>query len=244
MKIQGYVVRNGGDEHKAAEQTLDNHHKADAGHRPSLHLPQPKLRFPSSALNSERLRSLSMDLTFEHALSKMDTTLNIPAHELFMALRGFDEDGNLVIDPDFTEFSIHEEPSESGLVVLGKAFLSQYLLSVDYDHRKWTLSGPIGNNPVRQSPAVSLRERMGQAMLYQPCLVAAPLTFTVVGAVLVRYDLVVPAINWLGSPQSALTAVVWRIYERRFSPVGAGFRVGDSGKRHRTPAPYIWYLIA
>ncbi|KAK3939396.1 hypothetical protein QBC46DRAFT_438060 [Diplogelasinospora grovesii] len=60
-----------------------------------------------------------------------DLTVEIPLYELWRPLRGLDANGNLVLDTGYNELQIYGSPAPEDAPVLGKAFLSQVISTLD-----------------------------------------------------------------------------------------------------------------
>ncbi|KAK3317557.1 hypothetical protein B0T19DRAFT_293622 [Cercophora scortea] len=69
-----------------------------------------------------------------------ELTVDIPHYEFERPLRGLDENGTVVLDQRNTELQIYGSPAPEDAPVLGKAFLSQLYLFVDYDRMKFSLA--------------------------------------------------------------------------------------------------------
>jgi hypothetical protein len=86
---------------------------------------EPGLVYPASAGSFEG----TMRLTLEDKL-----TVDIPFYELLRPLRGLDENGSLVLHPEYNELQVFREEAPGDAPVLGKAFLSQVLLVANGAH--------------------------------------------------------------------------------------------------------------
>ncbi|KAK3900292.1 hypothetical protein C8A05DRAFT_36076 [Staphylotrichum tortipilum] len=62
-----------------------------------------------------------------------DMVVEIPLYELWRPLRGLDAHGTYQLNNNYTELQIYAAEGEGDAAVLGKAFLSQVYLFVDYD---------------------------------------------------------------------------------------------------------------
>jgi hypothetical protein len=60
-------------------------------------------------------------------------TIEVPFYEVQRSLRGLDANGVVVVDPDYNELQIYGTPADGDAAVLGKAFLSQLYLYVNYE---------------------------------------------------------------------------------------------------------------
>ncbi|KAK4446256.1 hypothetical protein QBC34DRAFT_150854 [Podospora aff. communis PSN243] len=60
-------------------------------------------------------------------------TVEVPFYEVQRSLRGLDANGAVVVDPDYNELQIYGTPADGDAAVLGKAFLSQLYLYVNYE---------------------------------------------------------------------------------------------------------------
>ncbi|KAK3352748.1 hypothetical protein B0T25DRAFT_580621 [Lasiosphaeria hispida] len=67
-------------------------------------------------------------------------TVDIPFYELQRPLRGLGKDGKVVVDSNYTELQIFRTPAEGDAPVLGKAFLSQLYLYVNYETMRFHLA--------------------------------------------------------------------------------------------------------
>ncbi|KAL2136888.1 hypothetical protein VTI74DRAFT_614 [Chaetomium olivicolor] len=86
---------------------------------------EPGLVYPRSAASAF---NGSMRLTLKDGF-----TVDIPVHEMQRPLRGLDSNGQVVVDNDYTEIQIYGKEAPGLAPVLGKTFLSQVYLYVDYD---------------------------------------------------------------------------------------------------------------
>ncbi|KAK6503974.1 hypothetical protein TWF506_002191 [Arthrobotrys conoides] len=69
-----------------------------------------------------------------------DFRIVIPNEELAHPLRGIDNNGTWAVDRNYTELNIFQESAVRNTIVLGKAFLSQVYLAVDYEAGKFYLA--------------------------------------------------------------------------------------------------------
>ncbi|KAK0715456.1 hypothetical protein B0H67DRAFT_645203 [Lasiosphaeris hirsuta] len=92
---------------------------------------EPGIVYPKSAgqFNATLRFTLNYNLTVE-----------IPFYELQRPLRGLDKEGKVVVDSNYTELQIFRTPAEGDAPVLGKAFLSQLYLYVNYETMKFHLA--------------------------------------------------------------------------------------------------------
>ncbi|KAK4652735.1 hypothetical protein QC762_500605 [Podospora pseudocomata] len=67
-------------------------------------------------------------------------TVEVPFHELQRPLRGLDSNGAAVLNTSYNELQIFGDPAPGNAPVLGKAFLSQVYLFVDYDAGKFYMA--------------------------------------------------------------------------------------------------------
>ncbi|KAK3349008.1 hypothetical protein B0T25DRAFT_546981 [Lasiosphaeria hispida] len=67
-------------------------------------------------------------------------TVDIPFYELLRPLRGLDQKGKVVVEEKYNEVQIYASPAPGDAPVLGKAFLSQVYLYVNYEKMKFYLA--------------------------------------------------------------------------------------------------------
>jgi len=72
--------------------------------------------------------------------SKDSLTIEIPQYEFQRPLKGLDQDGAVKVDTNYTELQIYGEPAAGDAAVLGKVFLSQVYLFVDYEAGKFYMA--------------------------------------------------------------------------------------------------------
>ncbi|KAF7510332.1 hypothetical protein GJ744_006828 [Endocarpon pusillum] len=116
---------------------------------PELLVTEPGLFYPSSTgFNGSLLISLNNDFEVE-----------IPNAELQHPLRGIAANGTRVLNNNITEANVYFNSAPLQAVVLGKAFLSQVYLAVDYDAKRFKLARQIQRdvtpNPAHLSPCSS-----------------------------------------------------------------------------------------
>ncbi|CAO2657867.1 Nn.00g071270.m01.CDS01 [Neocucurbitaria sp. VM-36] len=105
-----------------------------------FYVPEPGLLYPSATGFNGSLRySLSNGLT-----------VDIPNSELQHPLRGLDQNGDFALQPNVTQLNVYGEAL--GAWVLGKVFLSQIYLAVDYDAQLIQLA-EVNQNAGTPSPA-------------------------------------------------------------------------------------------
>ncbi|GAB1314687.1 hypothetical protein MFIFM68171_04897 [Madurella fahalii] len=92
---------------------------------------EPGLAFPASAGSFNG----TLRLTIEDKL-----TVDIPLYELQRPLRGLDSNGRVVLEPEYNELQIYRQEAPNDAPVLGKAFLSQVYLFVDYESGNFYLA--------------------------------------------------------------------------------------------------------
>ncbi|KAK5651841.1 hypothetical protein OQA88_11610 [Cercophora sp. LCS_1] len=97
---------------------------------PGLYNLEEGLVFPSSTE-----LTMTMEITIENKF-----TVIIPSHELVNPLRGLDTDGKFAVAPEYTEIGVFRSDPLEDSAVLGKAFLSQVYLYVDWDKEKFALA--------------------------------------------------------------------------------------------------------
>ncbi|KAK4160844.1 hypothetical protein QBC43DRAFT_218865 [Cladorrhinum sp. PSN259] len=81
-------------------------------------------------------------------------TVDIPQHEFQGPLRGLDENGAVKVDTEYTELQIYGDPAPGDATVLGKVFLSQVYLFVDYDRGKFYMA-PLKSQSTSPFPVSS-----------------------------------------------------------------------------------------
>ncbi|KAK4207982.1 hypothetical protein QBC37DRAFT_454159, partial [Rhypophila decipiens] len=110
-------------------------------HPASLSFPRfsgnPRILIAEPGLIYETSRSLnaSLDIKFENGFS-----VNIPSDEFEKPLRGLDINGSPTVNHTLREIQVLQSPADGNTIVLGRAFLSQAYLSVDYDTRTFHLA--------------------------------------------------------------------------------------------------------
>lgn len=72
--------------------------------------------------------------------SKDSLTVEIPQYEFQRPLRGLDKAGAVKVDTNYTELQIFGDPATGDAAVLGKVFLSQVYLFVDYEAGKFYMA--------------------------------------------------------------------------------------------------------
>ncbi|KAK4222852.1 hypothetical protein QBC38DRAFT_331853, partial [Podospora fimiseda] len=82
----------------------------------------------------------SLRFTLKPEGSDKSLTVEIPQHEFQTPLKGLDERGLPKVDTDYTELKIFNETAPLDTSVLGKVFLSQVYLFVDYEAEKFYLA--------------------------------------------------------------------------------------------------------
>ncbi|KAK4182894.1 hypothetical protein QBC35DRAFT_139597 [Podospora australis] len=111
---------------------------------------EPGLVYPASVDFNATLRFTIND----------NMTIDVPHYEFQRPLRGLDQNGTMVLDPKFHELQIYGDPAPLNAPVLGKAFLSQVYLFVDYEAGKFflapqnleaTTSSPISSSACKNS---------------------------------------------------------------------------------------------
>lgn len=118
---------------------------------------EPGLVFPAGVDFNATLRFVIND----------NMTIDVPHYEFQRPLRGLDENGTIVLDPSFHELQIYGDPAPLNAPVLGKAFLSQVYLFVDYEARKFymapqnleaTTSSPISSSSCKSPPITTNKD--------------------------------------------------------------------------------------
>ncbi|KAK1753202.1 hypothetical protein QBC47DRAFT_53940 [Echria macrotheca] len=81
-------------------------------------------------------------------------TVEIPFYELQRPLRGLDVNGSVITDQDYNELQIYDSPAEGDAPVLGKVFLSQLYLYVNYEQMTFHLASQKAEatTPLLESP--------------------------------------------------------------------------------------------
>ncbi|KAJ4291301.1 hypothetical protein N0V88_006305 [Collariella sp. IMI 366227] len=85
---------------------------------------EPGLVYPASAGHFNGTMRVTIDRSM---------TVTIPTHELWRPLRGLNSEGKVDTDSNYNELQIYAPENDADAPVLGKAFLSQVMLFVDYD---------------------------------------------------------------------------------------------------------------
>lgn len=129
-----------------AQVSASNNAPVDSSQYQGLYNLEPGLVYPSSA----GAFSVSLEITIDNGL-----TVTIPSHELVRPLRGLDANGTQIVDTRFNEVQIYGRPAPEDGPVLGKAFLSQLYLFVDFESSKFHLAKQnLGaNTPLPKSSA-------------------------------------------------------------------------------------------
>lgn len=99
-----------------------------------IYVLEPGLIYPSTNLSNTFNGSLVI------MLAKSNFTVEIPNEELFNPVRGIARDGTRVVNDNFTELAVYQDPAPEDAAVLGKLFLSRAYLYVDYDKGEFTLT--------------------------------------------------------------------------------------------------------
>ncbi|KAH8906647.1 hypothetical protein BR93DRAFT_927488 [Coniochaeta sp. PMI_546] len=99
-----------------------------------IYIPEPGLIYPSNNLTSRFNGSLVI------MLANNNFTVEIPVEELYNPVRGIARDGTRVVNGNFTELAVYQDPAPEDAAVLSKVFLSRAYLYVDYDKGEFTLT--------------------------------------------------------------------------------------------------------
>ncbi|KAK5658303.1 hypothetical protein OQA88_2278 [Cercophora sp. LCS_1] len=111
-------------------------------------------RFPGSPVAPseymDRLYNIEPGIVYPTSAGPFNATLrftlnsqlmvDVPFYEIQRPLRGLDAKGRLVRDANYTELQIYGMPAEADAPVLGKTFLSQLYLYVNYETMKFGLA--------------------------------------------------------------------------------------------------------
>ncbi|KAF3919846.1 hypothetical protein ABW20_dc0110622 [Dactylellina cionopaga] len=121
-----------------------------AGKVPSDWLPNLQVNEPGWRYKAGSPGPFSLNIALRG--NDEDFQIVIPNEELEHPLRGIDQNGTYAVNRNYTELNIFQESAVRNTIVLGKAFLSQVYLLVDYEAGKFYLaaSSPslAGCNPV------------------------------------------------------------------------------------------------
>ena len=99
-----------------------------------IYIPEPGLIYPTTNLTAAFNGSLVI------MLAESNFTVEIPLEELVNPVRGVARDGTRVVNANFTELAVYQDPAPEDAAVLGKVFLSRAYLYVDYDRGEFTLA--------------------------------------------------------------------------------------------------------
>ena len=99
-----------------------------------IYIPEPGLIYPTTNLTEAFNGSLVI------TLAENNFTVEIPLEELLNPVRGIARDGTRVVNANFTELAVYQDPAPEDAAVLGKVFLSRVYLYVDYDKGEFTLA--------------------------------------------------------------------------------------------------------
>ncbi|KAK3377262.1 hypothetical protein B0T24DRAFT_678103 [Lasiosphaeria ovina] len=98
----------------------------------SLYINEPGLIYPA---NSTARFDASLVVTLEGG-----QTVIIPSNELFNPVRGLAADGSRAVELSFNELAVYQSEAPANAAVLGRSFLSQVYLFVDYDRGEFSLA--------------------------------------------------------------------------------------------------------
>ncbi|KAK3994430.1 hypothetical protein QBC44DRAFT_357307 [Cladorrhinum sp. PSN332] len=184
---------------------------------------------------------LSLDFTFTMGSGK-NFTVQIPGSRLLRPLRCISYHGKMTINPSFMELAIHRTSTNTGHLILGQAFLSQLYLSVDYDSGEFSLTALNGANGSVATGPHEIKATLAHIMLSTMSLLL-PLVSLLLYILSrpVRYKKVletpIPLLDWLGSPQSALTKACWSAAQPMLDSRQNGrFKHSQLGNYGRSPA--------
>ncbi|OIW27910.1 hypothetical protein CONLIGDRAFT_454163 [Coniochaeta ligniaria NRRL 30616] len=99
-----------------------------------IYIPEPGLIYTHNNLTASFNGSLVI------MLADNNFTVEIPVEELCNPVRGIARDGTRVVNGNFTELAVYQDPAPEDAAVLGKVFLSRAYLYVDYDKGEFTLT--------------------------------------------------------------------------------------------------------
>ncbi|KAB5583461.1 hypothetical protein GE09DRAFT_1247859 [Coniochaeta sp. 2T2.1] len=108
------------------------------GQLSEIYIPEPGLIYPTTNLT----RSFNASLVI--MLAKNNFTVEIPLEELVNPVRGIARDGTRVVNGNFTELAVYQDPAPEDAAVLGRVFLSRAYLYVDYEAEEFTLTPSAG----------------------------------------------------------------------------------------------------
>ncbi|KAK0729628.1 hypothetical protein B0H67DRAFT_3482 [Lasiosphaeris hirsuta] len=152
-------------------------------------------------------------------------TVDIPVFELIRPLRGLDSKGKVVVNEKYNEIQIYASPAPEDAPVLGKAFLSQIYLYVNYENMKFHLAS---QNLEANTPLPVASESNSTCGVTQPETgrTAEANGLIAVGTVLGVLILVLVAL-----------AVCWKPLQRIEAKRAASKEAGALAKEARPPAP-------
>ncbi|KAL8378056.1 hypothetical protein RB595_008649 [Gaeumannomyces hyphopodioides] len=87
----------------------------------------------------------SIPITMEITLNGSEIKYTVPAEEMVGPLRGLDDSGAPAVNDQFREIAVYRDPAVERAAVLGRAFLSQAYLFVDYEKNVYKL-GPLNRD--------------------------------------------------------------------------------------------------
>ncbi|KAB5585663.1 hypothetical protein GE09DRAFT_1210261 [Coniochaeta sp. 2T2.1] len=108
------------------------------GQLSEIYIPEPGLIYPTTNLTRQFNASLVI------MLAKNNFTVEIPLEELVNPVRGIARDGTRVVNGNFTELAVYQDPAPEDAAVLGRVFLSRAYLYVDYEAEEFTLTPSAG----------------------------------------------------------------------------------------------------
>ncbi|KAK4221763.1 hypothetical protein QBC38DRAFT_491438 [Podospora fimiseda] len=167
------------------------------------------LLIPGDFEDPTSLSNLSLDFTFITG-SGTNWRVSIPGPSLIRPLVCVSADGSTTTNPMFKELAIHEKSSDTGNVILGQAFLSLLYLSVDYDKGEFSLT-PIKSADVDITTG-GLDTSANSILPTWSLLISWVILFfwgCWFWVVFIRTNHFTTLLDWLGSPQTALTKALW-----------------------------------
>ena len=99
-----------------------------------MYIPEPGLIYPFLS-NSTAKFGGSMIITIGDNL-----TVELPTSELWNPVRGLAPDGSRMVNTNFSELAVYQTPAPENAAVLGKSFMSQIYLYVDYSKNEFSLA--------------------------------------------------------------------------------------------------------
>ncbi|KAK4447975.1 hypothetical protein QBC34DRAFT_302262 [Podospora aff. communis PSN243] len=121
----------------------------------------------AAALDSRRIFTPELGLAYETSSSINASlslrlsdgfSIHIPSEEFEQPLRGLNVSGAPAVNDSLRELQVLGLPSGDDVVILGRAFLSKALLSVDYDTNSFRLARPEGLDGIFRPVYIDFKE--------------------------------------------------------------------------------------